>query len=155
MLVPVDATHDMLDIATGLHLPVLLVVGIRLGCLNHALLAALALRSRGLRLSGWVANHVDPHLRAKDSNVEALALRLQAPLLAEIPWNGTPALPLQVLEILRVGHFERRQDRVQPFRPDVGSGNLEGHAGLCDLALGAHEALRNCRFGHKESSSDL
>ena len=63
VLVPVDATHDMLDVATRLRLPVLLVVGMRLGCLNHALLSAAAIRSRGLRLSGWVANCVDPQMR--------------------------------------------------------------------------------------------
>jgi dethiobiotin synthetase len=100
VLVPVDATNDMLDIATRLQLPVLLVVGMRLGCLNHALLAALAIRSRGLRLSGWVANHVDPQMRAKDANVEALALRLPAPLLAEIAWSATPSLPSEVLDKL-------------------------------------------------------
>jgi len=55
-LVPLDATLDMLDIAGALRLPVLLVVGMRLGCLNHALLTALALQRRGLALAGWVAN---------------------------------------------------------------------------------------------------
>jgi dethiobiotin synthetase len=97
VLVPVDATHDMLDIAIQLRLPVLLVVGMRLGCLNHALLSAAAIRSRGLRLSGWVANCVDPPMRAVDANVEALSLRLPAPLVALVPWGVSPTIPPEVL----------------------------------------------------------
>ena len=79
VLVPVDATHDMLDVAARLRLPVLLVVGMRLGCLNHALLSAAAIRARGLDLAGWVANCIDPQMQAVAANVEALSLRLQAP----------------------------------------------------------------------------
>jgi dethiobiotin synthetase len=97
VLVPVDATHDMLDIAMQLRLPVLLVVGMRLGCLNHALLSAAAIRSRGMRLSGWVANCVDPQMRAVDANVEALSLRLPAPLVALVPWGVSPTIPPEVL----------------------------------------------------------
>ena len=98
VLVPVDATHDMLDIAARLRLPVLLVVGMRLGCLNHALLSAAAIRSRGLRLSGWVANCVDPQMRAVDSNVEALSLRLPAPRVALVAWGASPDIPPEVLD---------------------------------------------------------
>jgi dethiobiotin synthetase len=97
VLVPVDATHDMLDIAMRLRLPVLLVVGMRLGCLNHALLSGAAIRSRGLRLSGWVANCVDPPMRAVDANVEALSIRLSAPLVALVPWGVSPTIPPEVL----------------------------------------------------------
>ena len=97
VLVPVDATHDMLDIAMRLRLPVLLVVGMRLGCLNHALLSAAAIRSRGPRLSGWVANCVDPQMRAVDANVEALSIRLPAPLVALVPWGVSPTIPPEVL----------------------------------------------------------
>ena len=100
VLVPLDTTHDMLDIAARLDLRVLLVVGMRLGCLNHALLSAAAIRSRGLRLSGWVANCVDPQMRAVEANVEALALRLPAPLLALVGRNAPPDLPPGVLERL-------------------------------------------------------
>ncbi len=82
VLVPVDATHDMLDVAARLRLPVLLVVGMRLGCLNHALLSAAAIRARGLELAGWVANCIDPQMQAVAANVEALSLRLQAPPVA-------------------------------------------------------------------------
>ncbi|MFX5603047.1 AAA family ATPase, partial [Acinetobacter baumannii] len=58
-MVPLDADHNSDDLVARLGLPVILVVGIRLGCINHALLSALAIRARGLRLAGWVANHVD------------------------------------------------------------------------------------------------
>jgi dethiobiotin synthetase len=100
--VPIDAQHDMLDIASRLRLPVLLVVGMRLGCLNHALLSADAIRARGLELSGWVANRVDPQMRAADANVAELAVRLGAPPIAQFTW-GEPAIAaagLAALELL-------------------------------------------------------
>lgn len=75
-LVPLDERRDMLDIACVLGLPVLLVVGMRLGCLNHALLSALAIRARGLVLAGWVANRLSPDLPLADANADALAQRL-------------------------------------------------------------------------------
>lgn len=69
----------MEDIARALGLPVLLVVGIRLGCLSHALLTAAAIRESGLALAGWVANPIDPDFRDREHYVESLALRLPAP----------------------------------------------------------------------------
>ena len=84
VLVPLDARTDMLDIAARLGLPVLLVVGMRLGCLNHALLSAFAINARGLRLAGWVANRIDPGMREVDANVQSLAQRLPAPLVADL-----------------------------------------------------------------------
>lgn len=77
-LVPLDARHDMLDIAAMLGLPVVLVVGLRLGCLNHALLSALAIRRRGLELRGWIANRMPPPMHFAEANVRALAERLGA-----------------------------------------------------------------------------
>jgi dethiobiotin synthetase len=100
VLVPVDATHDMLDVAALLRLPVLLVVGMRLGCLNHALLSAAAIRARGLDLAGWVANCIDPHMQAVAANVEALSARLQASPAALIAWGAPPDLPPRVLDKL-------------------------------------------------------
>lgn len=100
VLVPVDATHDMLDVAALLRLPVLLVVGMRLGCLNHALLSAAAIRARGLDLAGWVANCIDPHMQAVAANVEALSRRLQASPVALIAWGAPPDLPPGVLDKL-------------------------------------------------------
>ena len=90
-LVPLDARHDMLDVARVLSLPVLLVVGIRLGCLNHARLSALAIGARGLVLAGWVANRIDPAMDAADESIATLAASLPAPLIADCPW--APAVP--------------------------------------------------------------
>jgi len=100
-LVPLTRRTDMLDIACRLDVPVLLVVGIRLGCLNHALLSALAVDARGLRLAGWVANRIDPMMREGDANVAALVERLPAPLLADVSWNGTSTPLRRREELLR------------------------------------------------------
>jgi dethiobiotin synthetase len=95
-LVPLASATDMLDIPARIGLPVLLVVGIRLGCLNHALLSALAIGARGLRLAGWVANRIDPAMREGDANVSALVDRLPAPLLADFAWcvHAAPAFAI-------------------------------------------------------------
>ncbi|MDB5886282.1 MAG: bioD [Polaromonas sp.] len=88
--VPLSATETGADLAQALGLPVVLVVGLRLGCLNHALLTAEAIRARGLTLAGWVANQVDPAMLAQDDNIAFLQQRLQAPLLARIPHLRVP-----------------------------------------------------------------
>lgn len=85
-LVPLNQRDDMLDIARVLRLPVILVVGLRLGCLNHALAAALAIRLRGLRLAAWIANRIEPDFACADANIESLRERLPAPLIATIPF---------------------------------------------------------------------
>jgi len=94
VLVPLTHRTDMLDIAVRLGLPALLVVGVRLGCLNHALLSAQAIGARGVRLLGWVANRIDPGMPEGDANVSMLAERMPAPLVADVPWRsvGTPEL---------------------------------------------------------------
>lgn len=89
-LVPLTPEHTGADLAQALGLPVLLVVGLRLGCLNHALLSAEAIRARGLTLTGWVANRIDPAMDAADENIAFLRQRLGAPLLADIPHSATP-----------------------------------------------------------------
>jgi dethiobiotin synthetase len=88
---PLDDEHDMLDVASTIGLPVLLVVGMRLGCLNHALLSALAIRARGLTLAGWVANAIEPAFPCFDENVATIERRLLAPRLATLPWSGAGA----------------------------------------------------------------
>jgi len=85
--VPLGPDCSTADLAAGLELPVILVVGMRLGCLNHAILTAHAVERSGLRLAGWVANHIDRDMPYADENVEALRARLTAPLLARIPWS--------------------------------------------------------------------
>lgn len=84
VLVPLDAQRDMLDVARCLSLPVLLVVAVRLGCLNQALLSAHAIASRGLDFAGWVANLVDPQMARIEANVRTLEARLPAPRVATL-----------------------------------------------------------------------
>jgi dethiobiotin synthetase len=87
--VPLGDDIDTADLALRLGLPVILVVGLRLGCLNHALLTAEAIRSRGLKLAGWIANGIDPDMPWPEENITALQERLAAPLLGFLPWQDT------------------------------------------------------------------
>lgn len=88
--VPLNETQTSADLACALNFPVVLVVGMRLGCLNHALLTAEAIRARGLTLAGWVANHIDAQMLHADDNVAALQARLHAPLMARIAYSDAP-----------------------------------------------------------------
>jgi dethiobiotin synthetase len=101
-MVPLSARLDMLDIARALGLPVLLVVGARLGCLNHARLSALAIRARGLELAGFIANRVDRAMPFADENVTTLRESLAAPLIADLAWAAEPRLPVGALAALRL-----------------------------------------------------
>lgn len=89
-LVPLSDLETGADLAQALALPVVLVVGLRLGCLNHALLTAEAIRARGLTLAGWVANHVEPAMLAQQDNLAFLRQKIQAPLLATVPYQSVP-----------------------------------------------------------------
>ena len=86
-LVPINEKQTMADVALALGLPVVMVVGIRLGCLNQALLTAAAIQRSGLPLAGWVANRIDPACEQPDGNVMALRQRLPAPLLADLSYS--------------------------------------------------------------------
>ena len=79
--VPLNERDDMADLAQRLGLSVVLVVGLRLGCLNHALLTAESIARRQLPWAGWVGNHVDPALAYPAENVAALRARLPGPCL--------------------------------------------------------------------------
>jgi dethiobiotin synthetase len=85
--VPLTATLDTTDLARALALPVVLVVGLRLGCLNHALITADAIAAADLPFAGWIANAVDPDMAVREENVEALRARLPAPLLGQLPYD--------------------------------------------------------------------
>ena len=91
-LVPLGERFDMLDIAGALRLPVLMVVGVRLGCLNHALLTSLAIRARGLDLVGWIANRIDATMERQEENIAALERRLSAPRIASLAYGRMDAL---------------------------------------------------------------
>jgi dethiobiotin synthetase len=94
--VPLTPTQDTADLAVALKLPVVLVVGMRLGCINHARLSAEAIAARGLTLAGWVANRIDPDMTFADENIasirEHLAREYAAPLLGNVP-HLSPASP--------------------------------------------------------------
>lgn len=90
--VPLDEWRDTADLAVALGLPVVLVVGMRLGCLNHTLLTVESIAARGLRLAAWVACRIDPDMSAYAENLSTLVARVPAPLLAEIP-HLRPAVP--------------------------------------------------------------
>jgi dethiobiotin synthetase len=87
--VPLNATETTADLAKALGLPVVLVVGIRLGCLSHALLTCESIECHGLRLAGWVANRIDPDCAKAQANIASLCTRLGAPLLGVIPYQPT------------------------------------------------------------------
>ena len=84
-LVPFGAGVTVADLARELDLPVVLVVGMRLGCLNHALLSAQSVRACGCRLAGWVANTVEPDCARLQDNIATLQRCLEAPLLGTVP----------------------------------------------------------------------
>lgn len=88
-LVPINAHQDLGDLAEALHMPVILVVGLRLGCINHALLTVAAIAQRGLTLGGWVANTLDPAMPYLNENIDTLRARIAAPLLGIV--NALPA----------------------------------------------------------------
>ena len=100
-LVPLSQGTDMLDIARVLRLPVILVVGLRLGCLSQALACELAIRARGLVLAGWVANRVDPSMACADESVAAIAERLPAPMLADLAFGSQGPISERTVALLR------------------------------------------------------
>lgn len=87
--VPVNDRETLADLARAIGAPVVLVVGLRLGCLNHALLTAEAIRADGLELAGWVANAIDPDMPCREENIHTLRHWLPAPLLGSVPWYTT------------------------------------------------------------------
>ena len=87
IMVPLNDRNDVADMAYALDLPVILVVGMRLGCLNHALITAKIIQASGLKLAGWVANQIDPQMNSFDDNLHTLKERLNCPLLGVLPFE--------------------------------------------------------------------
>ena len=83
--VPISNTEFLADFAMVLNVPVILVVGVKLGCINHALLTVEAIRNDGLELAGWVANIIDPDGARQSENIAFLKQHIAAPCLAEVP----------------------------------------------------------------------
>ncbi len=114
--VPLDAgavRWSTADLAVMLGVPVVMVVGIRLGCLNHAVLTAEAIRARGLTLAGWIANRVDPDMLLADENIATLHDALDMPCLGELPWQLPPQQAAAHLDLAPLLAACRAQDPEQ------------------------------------------
>ncbi|MEO8976665.1 MAG: dethiobiotin synthase [Casimicrobiaceae bacterium] len=83
-LVPLSIRDDMLDVPARLRIPAVLVVGVRLGCISHALLSALAIHARGVRLAGWIANRLDPSMDNPGDSIAAISERLGMPPASDL-----------------------------------------------------------------------
>jgi dethiobiotin synthetase len=88
--VPLGPSLSVGDLPRELDLPVVMVAGLRLGCLNHSLLTAESIRAGGSRLEGWIANQVDPDMQAMEENLATLAALVDAPFLGLVPWMAAP-----------------------------------------------------------------
>ena len=98
-LVPLNKNESMADIPKAFGLDVILVVGIRLGCINHALLTVDAIQQSGNQLAGWVANIIDPEMLMTDENIAALKNRIRAPLLGTLPYMDTNEVSTALLTL--------------------------------------------------------
>lgn len=101
-LVPLNKNQTFADIAAAMQLPIILVVGIRLGCINHALLTARCIQAMGLTLAAWVANELDPETDNKNEIFESLNTRLPAPCLGRIPFLSNSSTVEDISEHLDV-----------------------------------------------------
>jgi dethiobiotin synthetase len=106
-LVPLTPEYDMATLAADLGLPVLLVVGLRLGCLNHARLTAEAIAARSLPLAGWVASRIDPEMPGAEENLASLEQSLGAPPLAVLPWLAEGTARERAIAAHRQGRMEK------------------------------------------------
>ena len=85
--VPLNAQDDISDLASALGLPVILVVGLRLGCINHAKLSYQAIQLSGIACVGWIAVCVDPDLLNRDENIQTITAALPVPLIGVLPYQ--------------------------------------------------------------------
>lgn len=97
--VPLGETSMLAELAKATADEVIVVVGMRLGCINHALLTAAQIRKDGMKIKGWIANHVDPNMHVQSENLATLQALMPCPLLGILPWNDSsrkfPELKLQ------------------------------------------------------------
>lgn len=112
--VPLSGRLSVSDLPKALGLPVILVVGLKLGCINHALLTVESIRALGCTLAGWVANCRDPYLQAADENQATLAALIPAPCLGFIPWMESPD-PATLAGRLRPDCWEIIRQDLQDF----------------------------------------
>jgi dethiobiotin synthetase len=116
--VPLGEHLTMAEVARAMRLPVILVVGLRLGCLNHALLTASAIRREGVPLAGWIANQIDPAMMHVDENIATLNERIAAPLLARFPYRSlghhgasAPVFPRETIMHLTSNSYLKTNER--------------------------------------------
>ena len=83
---PLNPRETLADVVTELKTPVILVVGMKLGCMNHALLTCEAIVRDGLKVAGWIANGIDPNMEAYEENIDSLKALIRAPCLGEVPY---------------------------------------------------------------------
>ena len=107
-LVPLNTKMNLADLVKLLGMPIILVVGMRLGCLNHALLTVAAIEQRGLKLAGWVANCLQPQMPLLAANIKSLQERISPPLLGvvdylppELQTRGNAPYSLSALEFAK------------------------------------------------------
>ena len=101
-LVPINESETMADVCRNLNLPTILVVSMRLGCLNHALLTSVAMRDAGVFLAGWIANSTEPAMDALEENLQTLRDGLPAPLLGVIPFRDDGYAAADIVEYLDI-----------------------------------------------------
>lgn len=106
-LVPLNARETMADLAIQLNLPVILVVGVRLGCLNHALLTQYAIEQSGLRVAAWVATQLDVDMPMSEENFASLERRMKAPCLGFIPFLDKPS-PERAAKFLDITNLQHK-----------------------------------------------
>ena len=88
LLVPLNDTQNMADLVAVLNIPIILVVGMKLGCINHSLLTVEAIKSRNLNLHGWVANRIDPEMPFLQENIQTLTKQLELAPMFESKWDN-------------------------------------------------------------------
>ena len=88
-LVPLNSTQTMADLTIALNIPIILIVGLRLGCINHALLTAQAIKAHNLTLFGWVANYIDPNMQVCGENIEIIAKKIQKDCFLQCHFEAT------------------------------------------------------------------
>jgi len=117
-MVPLGENQAMADVARAVGLPAILVVGLRLGCLNHALLTAAAIRRDGVALAGWIANQIDPAMTHVEENIDALRGSIDAPLLARFPYrlpapqgDLAPVFPHEMIMHLTSNFYVKTNER--------------------------------------------
>jgi len=88
-LVPLNSRQSLADVACALKLPVIIVVGMRVGCINHAMLTYCSIQAAGINVAGWIANQIDGDMASLNENINCIARKFNAPLLGVIPFDRT------------------------------------------------------------------